>query len=258
MLTKKKQRKFLAKKNKEWQTYLQAYNDSRDPEALHQLRLALKKLHAVARFSKACCGGQALKDFQHGLQDMFKQAGIIRDAGNHLQLLEHFHTIPTTYVHQQAQLQAVAIAEFTGQVKAFRRRGIRAAKRLLSHVQPVTIDCIRDWYAKQLISTGILLTASGDDLHEARKQIKDLLYILKLLPSEATAQLRLDADYLDQLQEAIGQWHDAVVIAAIWADRDLEGSPAMALECREKEAAVQRLAENFYLRVHLPRISSPG
>ena len=249
MLTKKKQRKFLAKKNKEWQTWLQAYNDSRDPEALHQLRLTLKKLKAVARFSKDVSGGQMLKDFQHGLQDMFKQAGIIRDAGNQLQLLENFHT-PQNFIHQQAQLQAIAIAEFTGQVKAWRRRGIRAAERLLTHVRPVTIDGIRDWYATQLISTGILLTASGDDLHQARKQIKDLLYILKLLPSEAAAQLRLDVGYLDQLQEAIGQWHDAVIIAAIWADEDLEGSQAMVQTCREKETAVQRLAENFYMRVH--------
>ena len=249
MLSKKKQRKFLAKKNKEWLTYLQAYNDSRDPEALHQLRVALKKLKAVARFSNACCGGQVLKDF-NGLKEMFKQAGIIRDAGNQLQLLEHFQITPQAYIHQQAQLQAIAIAEFTGQVKDYRRQGLRASERLLSHVRPISVDCIRDWYARQLISTGILLTASGDDLHEARKQIKDLLYILKLLPSEVVAQLRLDEDYLHQLQEAIGQWHDAVIIAAIWADKDLEGSQTMARVCREKEMAVQRLAENFYLRVH--------
>ena len=47
MLTKKKQRRYLHRKNKEWQTRLQAFDTSRDAENLHQLRVNLKKVKAV-------------------------------------------------------------------------------------------------------------------------------------------------------------------------------------------------------------------
>lgn len=249
MLKKKKQQRYLSEKNKEWQTHLQIFDASRDPEALHQLRVTLKKLKAIARFSEACSGGRAVRDF-NGLKKMFKQAGVIRDAGNHLHLLEHFHEAPQEYKEQQNQLQTKATADFILHIEDYRRQGKKAGRRLLSDIHSIPVVCIRDWYAVQLIKTGIFLTASGDQLHKARKQIKDMLYVLKLLPSRLAGELRLDTDYLESLQDAIGQWHDAVIVVANWAGKDLEGSQAMVRECREKEAAIRRLAGNFYLRAH--------
>ncbi|HVS97853.1 MAG TPA: hypothetical protein VHE54_15265, partial [Puia sp.] len=74
---------------------------------------------------------------------------------------------------------------------------------------------------------------------------------LKLLPSKLQDGLSLDTTYLDSLQDAIGQWHDAAMIVASWAGKDLDGSQAMISECREKEAAVRRLAGDFYRKAHL-------
>jgi len=279
MLSRKQQQKYLAKRIGEWQTHLQEFTNSHNPETLHQLRVALKKLKALARFSKACSGSNAVKD-ANGLKKMFKQAGIIRDAGNHLHLLEQFHpvaepssqpssqpsspspssaqpsSLPSSvsssqqYKEQQEQVQTKATAKFIRHIKQYRRQGKRAGKRLLADLDSIPVDCIRDWFALQLVTTGILLTSSGDRLHKARKQIKDLLYIQKLLPAPAADVLHLDTEYLDKLQDAIGQWHDAAVIVAAWAGQDSEDSPAMTRKCREKEAAVRHLAKDFYLRAH--------
>jgi len=218
MLTKKQQQQYLDEKNGEWQEHLQTFADSQSPESLHQLRVAIKKIRALARFSKACSGRKAISDF-NGLKTMFRQAGIIRDAGK----------------TQQLHLQTTETERFVQHIKQYRRQGKRAGKRLHSVIRSVPAGCIRDWYALQLVSTGILLTSSGDDLHKARKQIKDLLYMEKLLPPPVQKELNLDRNYLDQLQEAIGQWHDDIIAA---------------VDASEKEAAVRRLAENFYLRIN--------
>lgn len=249
MLTKRQQEKYLGKKNREWQEHLRTFADSRDPEALHQLRLTLKKLKAVARFSTACSGKKATKDF-NGWKKMFKQAGLIRDAGNHLQLLERFHPAPEEYKAQQGQVQTAATEKFIRHIKQYRRQGKRAGTRLLADINRIPAACIHDWYAMQMVTTGILLTASGDDLHKARKQIKEMLYVEKLLPAPLQEELHLDKDYLDKLQEAIGQWHDAAIVAANWAGKDLESSQAMVQDCREKEMTVRHLAAEFYLRAH--------
>jgi CHAD domain-containing protein len=249
MLTKKQQQKYLAKRNKEWKENLAAFSGSHDPEALHQLRVALKKLNAIARFSKDCTGGKAARDFK-GLKAMFKQAGVIRDAGNHLHLLEHFHMAPQAFREQQDQLQATATEQFVQHIKDYRRQGKRAGRRLLSDVRSIPVPCIRDWFALHLVKTGILLTATGDQLHKARKRIKELLYVEKVLPSPVRKGLGLDINYLHQLQDAIGQWHDAVIVVSEWAGKDLQTSQAMVQECREKENAVRLLANDFYRKVH--------
>jgi CHAD domain-containing protein len=249
MLKKQEQKKYLGKKNKEWQQHLRSFVDSQDPEALHQLRVTLKKVKALARFTKACSGGDPVKDF-NGLKKMFKQAGVIRDAGNHLQLLERFHPAPQEYKEQQQQLQTTETEKFIRKAEKHRRNGKRAGRRLIAGVHSIPTACIQDWFAVQMVSTGILLTASGDDLHQARRQIKDMLYVEKLLPATLQENLRLHREYLDQLQETIGQWHDAVIVVSAWAGKDLESSQAMIRDCKEKEDAVRALAAEFYLRAH--------
>jgi CHAD domain-containing protein len=121
----------------------------------------------------------------------------------------------------------------------------------LNDLHSIHAGCIRNWYAQQLIRTGVLLTSSGDRLHKARRQIKELLYVHGLLPAGLARELDLDKEYLDRLQDAIGKWHDAAMVATSWAGKDLDGSQAMVRECREKEAAVRRMTEDFYLRTHL-------
>lgn len=249
MLTKDRQRKYLNKKNQEWQHHLREFVESRDPEALHQLRLTLKKVKALARFTAACSGSDPVKDF-NGLKKMFKQAGVIRDAGNHLELLERFHPAPEEFKQQQQQVQIAETEKFVRGAKKHIRKGKRAGRRLLADIHSISASRIHDWYAVQMVATGILLTASGDELHKARKQIKDMLYVDKLLPVSVSESLRLDRQYLDELQEAIGRWHDASIVVAAWAGKDLAASQAMVGDYREKERVVRRLASEFYLRAH--------
>lgn len=250
MLKKSKQRRYLVKKDKQWQQELETFSDSRDPEAIHRLRVAVKKIKAVAYFSQACSGNNTKKDFRL-LRKMYKQAGAIRDAGNHLELLERVHAAPEFFKQEQQELQAEAAQDFVNSIRTYRKKGKKAARRLLADIRSVRLDCIRDWYAAELIKVSILLNASGDDLHQARKELKTLLYVFKLLPSRIARALRLDGDYLDKLQNAIGDWHDAFVVAATLSGAALCGAQAMAVACREKETAVRMLAAEFYHRARL-------
>jgi CHAD domain-containing protein len=107
------------------------------------------------------------------------------------------------------------------------------------------------WYAGEIIRTGLLLGGVGDELHQARKKIKTMLYVQKILPPEITERVRLNTDYLDQLQEAIGQWHDVVVAVSDWAADNPDGKRAVHRECLDKELAVRELAGWFPQKVHL-------
>jgi CHAD domain-containing protein len=140
--------------------------------------------------------------------------------------------------------------EFQQQIPVYRKKGKKAGRHLLADVQNINTGCIRDWYAARLIKISVLLTASGDLLHEARKKIKELLYVQGLLPKELVEEIGLDRGYLDELQGALGQWHDMAVIATAYASRDGADGRAMFEECKKKEAVVRALAKDFYRRAH--------
>ena len=254
MLSRKKQKKYLTKKERDLLIQLQVYSDSGDADALHQLRLDVKKVKAFVQMVKACSdkkmSGGVSKDFDL-LKKMFRQAGKVRDASNTIKILEQQHWVPAAFTTEQDELRVSAGDEFRRQVGEYRKKGKKAGRRLLKDVNAIHTRCVRDWYAGQLIRIGVLLTASGDRLHEARKKIKELLYVEKLLPAGLVEELRLDHDYLDKLQELIGQWHDMAVIVAAYAGRPGADSVAMVSECREREKRVRELAGDFYLRAHM-------
>jgi CHAD domain-containing protein len=250
MLKKNRQQRFLKKNTKVWEKELQRFGVSQDAGALHQLRIAIKKIKAFARLSAACSDDHAKKD-SNLLKKMFKQAGAIRDAGNHLELLGHFHEAPEDYKKEQHQLRAVATGQFVQDLGEYQKLGEKARRRLGADIHAIRTGCIKDWYGEQIIKIGVLLTASGDRLHKARRLIKQLIYVLKVLPEDLAKELNLDRDYLDQLQEAIGKWHDAAIVVAGWAGKDQASSQAMVSECHQRLTEVRTLAGDFYLRVHL-------
>ena len=228
---------------------LQVFEGSRDPEAIHQLRKDIKKIKAMVQLVRSCSGEQMRKDFNL-LKKMFRQAGKIRDAGNNLQMLQQYHPSTPRLEQEQDHIRYEASKVFLNEIQQYRKKGKKAGRRMLTDLQGIQTKCIKDWYAAQLINISVLLTETGDRLHEARKRIKEILSVLGLLPNTLVTELRLDTDYLDQLQDAIGAWHDSVVVVSIYAGRDVTDSQAMVRECREREAAVRALANDFYLRVH--------
>ncbi len=249
MLTKKRQQEFLSVREEEWLRQLKFFDDSRNQEALHGLRIGIKKIKAFVKLSKACAIKGPAKDFQL-LENMFRQAGKIRDIGSRLHFLERHQPAEVEYRNQQLLFLQSAAAEFSAQAKEYRRTGKKAGRHLLADVQSIRTRCVRTWYASELIRTGILLASSGGQLHKARKKIKTLLYVQKMLPDGMAAQLHLNTDYLDQLQEAIGQWHDTVMAATTWAGKIPSAQQEMVRECQEKEAAVRALGNDFYLNAH--------
>jgi CHAD domain-containing protein len=258
MVKKSRQKYYLAKRNRQWQKELKAYCDRGDEEALHRLRVSLKKIRAIASFMTACSGSNARKDIRP-IKKIFRQAGMIRDAGNQLRLLEDLHPAPDAYIRSQHHIQATASAKFIDHIKQYRRDGRKATRQLFAHVHPIKPSCVHEWYARQLINISVLLNASGAALHKARKLIKEALYVHGLLADDLKAPLRLNTNYLNELEKAIGAWHDAATLVSRCAGKDLQADlavvaacrQAMVAACREKEAAVRRVAGEFFRFVHM-------
>lgn len=248
MLSKKKQRRYLAEKEQRWLNALIIFDESREEGALHRLRLEIKKIRALVELAKVQSGKRAAGHFR-GLKKMFRKAGAIRDTGNQVRFLEARHLLSQEHKERQTRSMQLAADAFAARIRRFRKKGKKASKRLQTDMRSIHVSRIRRWYAREIIRIGILLTRSGEALHEARKRIKTLLYVQKLLPAAITKLIRLNTDYLDRLQEAIGQWHDAVVATMDFPDDNSAGMRLVSQEMLDKEQAVRMLAEEFSRQV---------
>ncbi|HXB34793.1 MAG TPA: CHAD domain-containing protein [Puia sp.] len=248
MLTKKKQRRFLAEKERRWLQELVVFDESRDEKALHRLRLEVKKIRALVELVKVRSGKRAAGHVS-GLKKMFRKAGVIRDAGSRVRFLEERNLLSEGHREGQARSIRMATEKFTAKIHQYRKKGKKASKRLQTEMHPIHAGRVLRWYAGEIIRTGVLLGGAGHELHQARKKIKTMLYVQKILPAPITERVKLNTDYLDALQEAIGQWHDAVVAMTDWAVP--EGEHSVRRECLDKEHAVRILAEQFHLKVHV-------
>jgi CHAD domain-containing protein len=249
MLTKKKQRQYLTEKEQRWLRELIVFDESRDEKALHRLRLEVKKIRALVELAKVRSGKRAVAHFS-GLKKMFRKAGVIRDAGSQVRFLEQRRLLSEGHRDRQAMSTQAAGDTFAAHIHQYRKKGKKASKRLKTEMHTIHAGRVLRWYAGEIIGTGLLLGGAGDELHQARKKIKTMLYLQKLLPVTITKRVKLNTVYLDELQEAIGQWHDAVVAMADWGEENPEGKRAVNLECLDREQVVRALAAEFQRKVH--------
>lgn len=220
MLKKKRQQKYLVKRCLEMRRQLHAFAGSGSQEALHKLRVEIKKIRAVEKFTTSF--DEKKEDVRlKGIKKVFHAAGTIREANFNLQMMKQYHikdpafSADTTHTLQQES-------------EKFRLHAARNDKRirntvesLLRAIHSVRNSDIRRWFTRQLkrIATGI--TASSiDQLHDARKNIKTLLYVHGMLHKQLVESLKLNTIYLDQLQDDIGKWHDTAVAVRLLASGD--------------------------------------
>jgi CHAD domain-containing protein len=76
---------------------------------------------------------------------------------------------------------------------------------------------------------------SVEELHDCRRTIKNLVYQYGALPPRIQGKILLNVRYLQAVEEAIGQWHDAA-LALEWGIAQELVDPA-ALTRLERECA---------------------
>ncbi len=191
--------------------HLQAYAQTTDSEELHQFRVAMKKINAVAVF--LCTFFPKAKKNKKRLKQIFRSAGFIREQELRLQWLRRYRLLllaETSDLERTMQLfQAAFNQDFLSNEKQL-HRSVKQLRLLAGTIrQHDLVDSVT-----RLKQTVVLQLekVQPQEWHELRKQIKQMLYALHWLsPGD---QLRLlpvkQVQSFDQLQEAIGAWHDLV------------------------------------------------
>jgi len=202
---------------------------SRDPgdvEAIHNLRLSIKRMRVVAMLAKILSRGkfnrkQQLKD----IRKMFRRAGRLRDVQVALQLLKEY---------EDDGLQSV-----TDHLKVRELKNRRRYEYVLSGFDPAILNRFEDSLSETLAGIGekemkhagykllsdlefdihSIYHGSREEkrLHRIRRRLKDINYLNNIFNESLplTDHLSISADKLREISELAGTWHDCLMLEIV-------------------------------------------
>ena len=223
-------------------------DDPGDAEALHHFRVSLRRLRTWLRGLRPWLEGSVPKKARRRLAKAARRTSDSRDAEVHLGWLQDQRSeLTARQRHGWAWLveqledekqRSDAIA-FTKGTRAFDRAAATLSRKLpfyRAHVdadavipQPFAIvlaELIRDQgtaLAECLTKIGSL--EDGAKVHDARIAGKRLRYLVEPIADEVPGAERL-VSTLEQLQDALGNWHDAQVFSKVIVDAS-DSAPAV-------------------------------
>jgi len=202
---------------------------SRDPgdvEAIHNLRLSIKRMRVVAMLAEILSRGkfnrkQQLKD----IRKMFRRAGRLRDVQVALQLLKEY---------EDDGLQSV-----TDHLKVRELKNRRRYEYVLSGFDPAILNRFEDSLSETLAGIGekemkhagykllsdlefdihSIYHGSREEkrLHRIRRRLKDINYLNNIFNESLplTDHLSISADKLREISELAGTWHDCLMLEIV-------------------------------------------
>lgn len=192
---------------------LERYVQSGSKDALHELRVSLKKLDALFWVANKLILDFRRRKLFSSYRSLFKRAGIIRDAQVQLELLETFD--------KEGDLAAVS-QHLKNEITDQHQKLVAAAPdlQLQLHKLPLTIPpYFNQMQVKEVARfTEKLIKKqekkwkkmpSNKNLHHSRKPIKHLLYLTAFLAETDEKSLsKTEAKHWDKLQQTLGNYHD--------------------------------------------------
>lgn len=239
---------------REWRSmthHLKAFIKTGDQESLHHFRTGVKKLRAFFSLTESAKKNHKAAKLFKPVRAIFKQAGHIRNAYINSQLGKSQQTIQLDFIQAQEQLMNTLAVQFKAKGAQYLAALSKAHRKLKKHTPKLKNLHIGLYYQQQLesIAAGLQKHRFDEDLHTCRKQIKMLIYNYRLV--KPNLDRPFNEDYLEQVQNAVGDWHDNSVAIALFAIEAAQPETATVLL---KKRAVQlkreitKLLKGFYDR----------
>lgn len=231
-----------------------AFYDSQQAADIHQFRVSVKKIRALLQHLQGDKKYRKSKKQRAQLREIYQHAGQMRTIHVQLGLMEEAD-IENESLRKEMRNQ---LSDFTGlfyrHQESYEKQLRKAEKVFRHHFEDRSLKQLRKQFKKMLSQPDDYFSAEQPDpegLHECRKQIKHLLYLRQALPDQLKKHLHIDANYLDSLQEAIGDWHDTISLMEFLQNAGPEHAQKLeTLEAKKtaQEAAIFERGKYFLLK----------
>jgi CHAD domain-containing protein len=235
---------------------LEAFVKDGDQEKLHQFRVNVKKIRAFLLLVDDALSQNALTKQFKPVKKIFKHGGKIREAFINLQMGTQYNLNNEDFNLKQVNEMDNEILSFKKNAKKYFKTIKEVHAELEDSLQDIENNRINEFYQNQLNQIAVTLDKHEftDELHEARKRIKTLVYNRKIAGKALDGNLNLNNDYLDELQDCIGNWHDTIIAIQLFSAPELNVKPVVTKIKRQNtrlRKSINELSKDFFTRATL-------
>lgn len=221
MIKKKKLKKWIEKRVQVISDHLTAYcTVRRDEEDLHKIRVEIKKLRALIYMFRNLNSNRH-KSEKNLLKELFQHTGRIRDAQLQLHFISELHIEDPGFIYEELKCKEREEKLLILRLEEYQYNLNKVKKGLLKKLN--NIDTLE---AQSLIKLEwdkvvhfLISAVDTETMHDERKKLKQLMYLLRLLPEQIADTLGIDQNFLDELADKIGKWHDLLITAQMLRER---------------------------------------
>ncbi|MDB5087251.1 MAG: hypothetical protein JWR09_1245 [Mucilaginibacter sp.] len=244
-MKKKEEKKYFDKEWEQMKCSLLAFFKKENQEDLHRFRVQVKKLHAFLLLSDSSNHHPGLAPYFKPVKKIFKKAGEIRNAFINQELAKEHQTGNTVFISSQRELQIDATNKLRSKQVKYLKKIKDAHETIKGKIRSISNVHTSLFYQNllQYISDTLTNLKFNEDLHNCRKQVKNLVYNHKLVRSGLA--IGFNTDYMHQVQTVIGDWHDNALAIEFYS-----GDKAMVAELKKQGAKLKRnitsLTKDFF------------
>lgn len=246
MLKKERQSKQFYKIASAAYSHLDKFFKNEKPEELHQYRVAIKKLKSLLTFKKAFQKSDEKSCLSDQSMRVFHLAGEIRQLDINLKLLKKFNFIEPVVLASQHKLRARQMLKLINVYKKYKKKIILSNTKIANDFGDMDNNFIVLRFKKQfkkIENSYIHKLNKPVKLHMARKRIKQLLYMYRILPESINTNLKINLNYLETLQHYIGEWHDLFIAEKFLKER-LNNKNESLIKLKNAEKVRKELLKN--------------
>jgi len=210
ILKKKTQTSYLDERFSMICEMLHIYLKSQNQEDLHVMRVQLKKYKAWIELYSLFFRTSKLNKKLKPIKKLFRLAGAIRDL--HIsQALMVSHEVPLKNANDEFEQTALKLFQnLQNKADKLEKSCTKNHKKLCAAIAPIAIKDFEKFIATH-VAQFEKEKSSDDAMHDWRKDLKRLLYIKDVMNKKQLKRLSINFEYIDQLQDKIGAWHDALL-----------------------------------------------
>lgn len=238
-MRKKKVKNQVRKEGKQAKRSLRGFMKNGDQDKLHKFRVSIKKLRAVAALAEHTTSLNHVRNGLKPVKETYQLSGKVRDSYLHVKLAKSV-SADKKYLSSEKRVMKKGAKKLRRERAHHFKMLRRSIAGLLKRVPKVKNKNASLFYDMELRGIGRCLSSSKgvEEMHDCRKRIKVLLYNLPLVGSKLNVPV--NEDYLQEVQNAIGDWHDHVLAAKQFA--------ALGDKSELLMQEVNKLTEHFYER----------
>lgn len=184
------------------------------PQDFHMLRLCIKKIKAVLSFLSFYDPDFNREKYYKPYKTLFSFAGEVREIQIQQSQLKSYASNPllAKYLDELSNELRDHLTAFGELINQKLRKKIKSnAKKVEAFFQKAAKKLMTKYLLEEQSNIQLLMKAdklAKKDVHDLRKQIKDIYYLQKIFQPKDNRLV-----VADEFQEMLGQWHDNEVLA---------------------------------------------